>query len=97
VFQLVPQRFSKEIGVMTGVVGAAGGIGGFFLPNLFGTMKRLTGTYGTGFAVFAGVSLLCVGLLWRLRARWESTFLAPTLPPTEPVETSVGSAAVASH
>jgi MFS transporter, NNP family, nitrate/nitrite transporter len=98
VFQLVPQRFRKEIGVMTGVVGAAGGVGGFFLPNLFGTMKWLTGSYGTGFAVFAGVSLFCVAMLWRLRARWESTFLAPTLPaPAEPVETGVGTVAVASN
>ena len=56
VFQLVPQRFPKEIGVMTGVVGAAGGIGGFFLPNVFGGMKWLTGSYGTGFAVIAGVA-----------------------------------------
>ncbi len=79
VFQLVPQRFTKEIGVMTGVVGAAGGVGGFFLPNLFGGMKWLTGSYGTGFALFAGITVLCVGLLWSLKARWESTFLAPTL------------------
>ena len=33
VFQLVPQRFPKEIGVTTGIVGAAGGFGGFVLPN----------------------------------------------------------------
>jgi MFS transporter, NNP family, nitrate/nitrite transporter len=97
VFQLVPQRFRKEIGVMTGVVGAAGGVGGFFLPNLFGGMKWLTGSYGTGFAVFAGVSLLCVGLLWRLRAGWESTFLASTLPSSEPVETAVGSAVASNY
>ena len=79
VFQLVPQRFPKEIGVMTGMVGAAGGIGGFFLPNLFGGMKWLTGSYGTGFAVFAGISVLCLGLLLLLRARWESTFLVQSL------------------
>ena len=81
VFQLVPQRFTKEIGVMTGVVGAAGGVGGFFLPNLFGGAKWLTGSYGTGFAAFAGISVLCVGLLWSLKARWESTFLDSTLAP----------------
>jgi NNP family nitrate/nitrite transporter-like MFS transporter len=79
VFQLVPQRFPKEIGVLTGVVGAAGGIGGFFLPNVFGGMKWLTGSYGTGFAVIAGVCALCLVLLWRLRVRWESTFLAEAL------------------
>ena len=81
VFQLVPQRFRKEIGVMTGVVGAAGGIGGFFLPNVFGSMKWLTGSYGTGFALFAVVACLCLVLLWLLKARWESTFLAQALAP----------------
>ena len=91
VFQLVPLRFPKEIGVLTGVVGAAGGVGGFFLPNVFGGMKWLTGSYGSGFAVIAGVAVLCLVLLWRLKARWESTFLAlasadaaPTAEPSAP-------------
>ena len=84
VFQLVPLRFTKEIGVMTGVVGAAGGLGGFFLPNLFGGLKWLTGSYGTGFAAFAGVGLLCVVCLWTLKSRWEGTFVARALAGGEP-------------
>ena len=39
VFQLVPQRFRKEIGVMTGLVGMAGGIGGFYLAASLGYIK----------------------------------------------------------
>jgi NNP family nitrate/nitrite transporter-like MFS transporter len=81
VFQLVPLRFPKEIGVVTGMVGAAGGVGGFFLPNLLGGLKGLTGTFGAGFAVFAVTALVCVGLVVRLRARWETTFLAPLEEP----------------
>jgi NNP family nitrate/nitrite transporter-like MFS transporter len=76
VFQLVPQRFGKEIGVVTGIVGAAGGVGGFFLPNLLGGLKGQTGTFGPGFAVFALTGFACVGLVLLLRARWEKTFLA---------------------
>lgn len=53
VFQLVPQRFPKEIGVTTGVVGAAGGLGGFFLPTMLGAMKQTTGSYSGGFLAFA--------------------------------------------
>jgi MFS transporter, NNP family, nitrate/nitrite transporter len=34
VFQLVPQRFRDRVGLMTGLVGAAGGLGGFLLPNV---------------------------------------------------------------
>ncbi|AOC89855.1 Nitrate transporter [Bacillus amyloliquefaciens] len=49
VFQLVPQHFRKEIGMVTGIVGAAGGIGGFFLPNILGSLKQMTGSYASGF------------------------------------------------
>lgn len=89
VFQLVPQRFPREIGVITGIVGAAGGVGGFFLPTLLGGLKGLTGSYGSGFAVFAAASVGCVLLMAALRVRWESTFLADlaraaTAPPAEP-------------
>jgi NNP family nitrate/nitrite transporter-like MFS transporter len=96
VFQLVPLRFPREIGVVTGIVGAAGGVGGFFLPNLLGGLKGLTTSYGAGFAVFAVTGLVCVGLVMRLRPRWETTFLvsleAPAAPPTE--EAAVSTAGV---
>src|SRR5205807_8827526 len=49
VFQIVPLRFPKEIGVVTGIVGAVGGIGGFILPNVLGSLKDATGSYGSGF------------------------------------------------
>ncbi|WYP28076.1 nitrate/nitrite transporter [Alkalihalobacillus sp. FSL W8-0930] len=71
VFQLVPQRFQKEIGMVTGIVGAAGGIGGFFLPNILGILRDLTGTYASGFIVFAMVTLLAVGILAFAQASWR--------------------------
>jgi NNP family nitrate/nitrite transporter-like MFS transporter len=80
VFQLTPQRFPREIGVVTGVVGAAGGAGGFFLPNLLDGSKGLTGTYSAGFLGFAVTSAACVALLTALRKRWESTFLRELSP-----------------
>jgi NNP family nitrate/nitrite transporter-like MFS transporter len=83
VFQLVPSRFPKEIGCVTGIVGAAGGVGGFFLPNLLGGLKGLTGTFGAGFAVFAATALACVGLVVLLRLRWERTVPAPQEAPAE--------------
>ena len=48
VFQLVPQRFPGRMGIVTGVVGAAGGLGGFFLPSILGAVKDATGAYGAG-------------------------------------------------
>jgi NNP family nitrate/nitrite transporter-like MFS transporter len=71
VFQVVPQRFPKEIGVLTGLVGAAGGVGGFFLPNLLGVLKRWTGSYGTGFAVFAAAALLAAVLVRVVAWGWQ--------------------------
>ncbi|OJW23039.1 MAG: MFS transporter [Planctomycetales bacterium 71-10] len=52
-FQLVPLRFPREIGVVTGLVGAAGGFGGFLLPTALGALKQLTGGFGLGFFAFA--------------------------------------------
>ena len=56
VFQLVPQRFRREIGVMTGLVGMTGGIGGFYLASSLGYSKQLTGSYQLGFLIFAGLA-----------------------------------------
>jgi MFS transporter, NNP family, nitrate/nitrite transporter len=71
VFQLVPQRFPKEIGVITGVVGAAGGVGGFFLPNLLGGLKQLTGSFAGGFLIFGLVGLACACALVYVSRGWE--------------------------
>ncbi len=65
IFQVVPQRFRREIGAVSGLVGAAGGIGGFFLPSALGLFRDLTGTYATGFAIFAAVCVLIVPAMTR--------------------------------
>jgi NNP family nitrate/nitrite transporter-like MFS transporter len=65
VFQLVPQRFSREIGSVTGVVGAVGGVGGFFLPTLLGSVRQITGSYSAGFATLA-VLAICGAISLRL-------------------------------
>jgi MFS transporter, NNP family, nitrate/nitrite transporter len=70
VFQLVPQRFAKEIGVATGVVGAAGGVGGFFLPTLLGYVKKYTGGFGPGFFAFGLLAFGAVGLLLMAARQW---------------------------
>jgi NNP family nitrate/nitrite transporter-like MFS transporter len=74
VFQLVPQRFRKEIGVMTGLVGMAGGIGGFYLASSLGYAKQLTGSYQIGFMVFAGLAILALLGLQGVKTRWRTTW-----------------------
>lgn len=71
VFQLVPLRFQKEIGVITGIVGAAGGLGGFFLPTLLGFFKQTMGSYGIGFLIFAGTSLSALVMLRTVQKGWS--------------------------
>lgn len=74
VFQLVPLRFSSRVGIVTGVVGAAGGLGGFFLPSGLGLLKDMTGHYGSGFLVFSGFFVVATGVLLLLGTRWVSTW-----------------------
>ncbi|SMF15699.1 nitrate/nitrite transporter [Pseudogulbenkiania subflava] len=74
VFQLVPQRFRKEIGVMTGLVGMAGGIGGFLLAAGLGFVKQTTGNYQIGLWLFASLGLLAWFGLHSVKLRWRTTW-----------------------
>ena len=74
VFQLVPLRFSTQVGIVTGIVGAAGGLGGFFIPFGLGYLKGKTGFYGTGFAVYAALFFLASGVLLALGRIWVRTW-----------------------
>lgn len=65
VFKLVPQYFPAETGTVTGLVGAMGGLGGFFPPFLLGVFRDRTGTVWPGFVLLAAVALA----LWLLNAR----------------------------
>jgi NNP family nitrate/nitrite transporter-like MFS transporter len=86
VFQLVPQRFAGSVGTMTGLIGAAGGFGGFLLPSALGAIKDHTGTFGPGFALFGGivmtgaVSLVHHGRIWRQTWSEESALRAGLIP-----------------
>ena len=56
VFKLVPEWFPDRVGAVTGVVGAAGGLGGFFPPLVMGVVKSATGGYALGFVLMALVA-----------------------------------------
>jgi NNP family nitrate/nitrite transporter-like MFS transporter len=63
VFKLVPQWFPDRVGAVTGVVGAAGGLGGFFPPLLMAFVKSETGSYAVGFIAMAVVATLAFAVL----------------------------------
>jgi NNP family nitrate/nitrite transporter-like MFS transporter len=71
VFQLVPQRFGRDVGLMTGLVGMTGGIGGFYLAASLGYAKQFTGSYSFGFAVFAGMAMAAWAGISTVRMRWR--------------------------
>jgi MFS transporter, NNP family, nitrate/nitrite transporter len=76
VFQLVPLRFRSEIGIASGLVGAFGGIGGFFLPTLLGGIKQITGSYSLGLvilAIIAFIALVALRLLVAAQQEWSFT------------------------
>jgi NNP family nitrate/nitrite transporter-like MFS transporter len=72
VFQLVPQRFAGRMGVVTGIVGAAGGLGGFFLPSVLGAAKDSTGTYAVGLMACAAAFMAGSFVLLELGAWWNA-------------------------
>lgn len=79
VFQLVPQRFGHEIGMATGIVGAIGGLGGFMLPVLLGTIKQSTGSFAVGFLLLATLAVaaaITLRILVPLRGWLRSTTVA---------------------
>jgi NNP family nitrate/nitrite transporter-like MFS transporter len=79
VFQLVPLRFPDRIGLVTGLVGAAGGLGGFLLPAGLGVVKERTGHYGLGLLLGAALMLAGALLLLRLGGRWRASWSAASV------------------
>lgn len=65
VFKLVPEYFPDSVGSVTGLVGAAGGLGGFFPPLLLGFVKQETGNFVIGFVLLGLFALCCLGVVLR--------------------------------
>ncbi len=74
VFQLVPQRFGKDIGIMTGIIGCAGGLGGTALIKTLGWSKQAFNGYSIGFTIFAGVVLIAIIGISLVKTRWRTTW-----------------------
>ena len=68
VFKLVPEWLPDRVGAVTGVVGAAGGLGGFFPPLVMGIVKSASGGYALGFALMSVVAIACLLVLGAVRA-----------------------------
>jgi MFS transporter, NNP family, nitrate/nitrite transporter len=82
VFQIAPQRFPADMELMTGIVGAAGGLGGFFLPSAIGALKDITGSFGVGLLCFALLVFVGVVLLLEFGVYWSSSWTPEALRQT---------------
>jgi MFS transporter, NNP family, nitrate/nitrite transporter len=69
VFKLVPQYFPKEVGTVTGLIGAWGGLGGFFPPLVLGVLKDRLGSFTPGFVLLALFAATCLILTQRVLSR----------------------------
>jgi NNP family nitrate/nitrite transporter-like MFS transporter len=67
VFKLVPEYFPRAVGSVTGLVGAAGGLGGFFPPLVLGVLRSVTGAYTVGFILLALFCVLCLAVCWAVK------------------------------
>lgn len=65
VFKLVPEYFPRSVGSVTGLVGAAGGLGGFFPPLILGFLKQQTGNFVPGFVMLSAFCFFCLMTLLR--------------------------------
>jgi len=74
VFQLVPQRFGKDIGVMTGLIGMAGGLGGTALIKTFGWSQGAFDGYSAGFVIFAVMTMIAISGISLVKTRWRTTW-----------------------
>ncbi len=70
-FQIVPQRYRHDLGVATGVIGAAGGVGGFLLPSLLGFLKQVAGNFGTGLFCLSLAGAYGLAVVAFQRERWR--------------------------
>jgi MFS transporter, NNP family, nitrate/nitrite transporter len=70
VFQLVGLRYRERIGMLTGLVGAAGGLGGFFLPTILGATRDAFGSYGPGIGAIALVAAIALCGTLVVREAW---------------------------
>src|SRR5436853_2410478 len=69
VFKLVPEYFPQSVGGVTGLVGAAGGLGGFVPPLVVGGIRQATGAFTWGFIFLSLFSIICVLVVLKNAAR----------------------------
>ena len=75
VFQLMPHRYGTRVGVATVILGAAGSLGGFFLPTVLGWTRQASGNYASGLALLAGLAVIALVVLSMAQSEWVGVWI----------------------
>jgi NNP family nitrate/nitrite transporter-like MFS transporter len=86
VFKMVGNEFPKQVGAVTGVVGAAGGLGGFFPPLVMAAVKTAFGSYTLGFLLLAFTGVLCLAILALMMMRPSAPLPVTGFPTSSPAK-----------
>jgi len=93
-FQLVPLRWPLTTAVAGGMIGEIGALGGSLLPNVMGYSKQHTGSFSSGWVIYAVIAILVLGMMLLVSRKWTKTWVgkggralqsAPTLSPLDTV------------
>ena len=76
-FQLVPLRWPTNTAVAGSMIGEIGALGGAILPNVMGFSKQYTGSFATGFVVYAAFAGIVLGCLFLFQRKWVGTWVGP--------------------
>jgi MFS transporter, NNP family, nitrate/nitrite transporter len=86
VFKYIGDDYPGNIGTVSGIVGLAGGMGGFVLPILFGALMDLTGIRSSAFMLMYGV--VWVSLIWMYWTEVRKTEMMGSNAPVSPLSRS---------
>lgn len=96
VFKYISDEYPNNIGAISGVVGLAGGLGGFVLPIMFGALQDITGIRSSAFMLMYGI--VWVSLIWMYWTEVRKTEVMGRQSPASPMASTHGAqAAPAQH
>ncbi|MBS0304904.1 MAG: NarK/NasA family nitrate transporter [Proteobacteria bacterium] len=83
-FKYISEEYPRNIGAISGIVGLAGGLGGFILPIMFGALMDLTGIRSSAFMLMYGV--VWVSLVWMYWTEVRKTRVMGHEAPPSPLQ-----------